>query len=85
MKFFKEVFMTDTEKKVFDIWAEVFERDDFGIDDDFFEIGGDSIKAMKIYMFVTEKVAEVNIDDFFEALTIRSIAEAIDEKYLKKQ
>ncbi len=77
--------MTDTEKKVFDIWAEVFERDDFGIDDDFFEIGGDSIKAMKIYMFVTEKVAEVNIDDFFEALTIRSIAEAIDEKYLKKQ
>ena len=37
--------MTDTEKKVFDVWAEVFERDNFGIDDDFFEIGGDSMKA----------------------------------------
>ena len=56
--------MTDTEKKVFDVWAEVFERDNFGIDEDFFEIGGDSMKAMKIYMRLTENIAEVNIDDF---------------------
>lgn len=75
--------MTDTEKKVFDVWAEVFERDNFGIDDDFFEIGGDSMKAMKIYMRLTENIAEVNIDDFFKSLTIRSIAEVIDKKYSK--
>lgn len=73
--------MTETEQKVYDVWKKVFERDDFGIDDDFFEIGGDSIKAMKIYMNLTENIAEVNIDDFFESLTIRSIAEVIDKKY----
>lgn len=71
--------MTETEKKVLDIWKEIFQRDDINITDDFFEIGGDSLKAMRIYMLLTENISQVNIDDFFECLTVQAIAKKIDE------
>lgn len=77
--------MTDTERKVMDVWKEVFQRDDFSITDNFFEIGGDSIKAMRIYMVLTESVADINIEDFFDCQTVQAIAAAIDEKQLWKE
>lgn len=76
--------MTETEKKIMNVWKDVFERDDIGIDDDFFEIGGDSLKAMRIYMQLTKETAEIEIDDFFECLTIRSIAKKVDDKNILK-
>ena len=40
--------MTMTEEKVLKIWQQIFEKDNINLDDNFFEIGGDSIKAMNI-------------------------------------
>ncbi|SEP53567.1 non-ribosomal peptide synthetase [Amycolatopsis saalfeldensis] len=37
------------EHKVFEIWCEALERDDFGVEDDFFELGGDSLHAVRIF------------------------------------
>ena len=77
--------MTDTEKKVMDVWKEVFEKDDIGLDDNFFEIGGDSIKAMRIYTALIERIAEVEIEDFYEAQTVREISKKIDDGRLWKE
>ena len=60
--------MTKTEERILKVWQEVFGREDFGIDDDFFELGGNSLMAMRIYMKLSEEVAGLEIDDFFESL-----------------
>ena len=49
--------MTKTEERILKVWQEVFGREDFGIDDDFFELGGNSLMAMRIYMKLSEEVA----------------------------
>lgn len=56
--------MTKTEERILKVWQEVFGREDFGIDDDFFELGGNSLMAMRIYMKLSEEVAGLEIDDF---------------------
>lgn len=72
--------MTETEERIFEVWKEVFGREDFGIDDDFFELGGNSLMAMRIYMKLSEKADGLEINDFFECLSVRAIAKKIDEK-----
>jgi acyl carrier protein len=39
---------TDTERAVAGIWAEVLGRDRIGVHDNFFDLGGDSIRSMLI-------------------------------------
>ena len=72
--------MTKTEERILKVWQEVFGREDFGIDDDFFELGGNSLMAMRIYMKLSEEAAGLEIDDFFECLSVRAIAKKVDEK-----
>lgn len=39
--------MTETEKLILDVWKKVLGRNDIGIHDDFFEVGGDSLLAIE--------------------------------------
>lgn len=41
----------DIQERIFDVWAEILDYDSFGIDDDFFELGGDSLSY---FMMITE-------------------------------
>ena len=54
------------------MWKQVFGREDFGIDDDFFELGGNSLMAMRIYMKLSEEVDGLEIYDFFECFVVFS-------------
>ncbi|GAA4232321.1 non-ribosomal peptide synthetase [Actinomadura meridiana] len=36
------------EQRLFDLWSEVLGRTDFGVDDDFFELGGDSLHVVSM-------------------------------------
>ena len=40
--------MSETEKRVKDIWSEVFHTSDIALTDNFFEIGGDSIDRKSV-------------------------------------
>ena len=70
---------SETEKTIASIWRAVFEIDDIGIDDDFFDLGGDSVKATRI----TEEI-NLSLGNAFKAgqlvehPTIREVAAAID-------
>ena len=71
---------THLEKQLAGIFEEIFRIEQVGIDDDFFELGGDSIKAISaISMLQQEHALDLPITTFFEKRTIRNIAEYFGE------
>lgn len=76
----------ETQKKLAELWNEVLNISASGIDDNFFESGGHSLKANqligKIYRIFQ---AEIRLGEFFDAPTIRELAAIIDTKTKKVQ
>lgn len=66
----------EIEENVYSIWQGVLGRSDFGVTDDFFEIGGDSIKAIRVLAKLGRSF-EINVNEFFEETTIEKITEKI--------
>lgn len=70
---------TDAERKLVSIWQEVLRRDKIGITDNFFEIGGQSLKAMQIVTRVnTDLKATITIKEIFNYPVIQKLAAIID-------
>ncbi|NNE90007.1 MAG: amino acid adenylation domain-containing protein [Verrucomicrobiales bacterium] len=74
---------TPTEQKLWDIFHHQFEREDFGITDNFFEMGGDSLLALRIVVETSEAFnREVPVDAFLRYPSIEQLAkylETVDE------
>jgi acyl carrier protein len=72
---------TSTEKAVATIWTALFSLDSVGIDDDFVELGGDSILATQCINRVRhEFTVELPLMLFFtESASVREVARIIDE------
>ena len=67
---------TELEQRIHDKWCEVLELEQISIDDDFFELGGDSFKALK----VTRQICDwIGIMEFFKNPTIRELAAYIEK------
>ncbi|RCX18145.1 amino acid adenylation domain-containing protein [Fontibacillus phaseoli] len=66
---------TATEKAVYEVWRDILGLETFGIDDGFFELGGESFKALKAVRRLGDWIG---IMDFFKHPTIRTLAEYID-------
>lgn len=69
-----------TEEKLVSIWQSVLDLDRVGVNDRFFDLGGDSIKAIQVVSSVNQ---EFNVDlpasKLYSNPTVRDIAEFIDE------
>ena len=62
---------TETEEKLVEIWQEILEVDQVGINDDFFELGGHSLLAIRLISMIRKELgAEVKIGDVFDYPTI---------------
>jgi amino acid adenylation domain-containing protein len=60
------------------IWAEVFQRDRIGIYQDFFDLGGHSLMAIRLLTRVRSRFGvEFDLRDFFEASNIAHLAKLI--------
>jgi phthiocerol/phenolphthiocerol synthesis type-I polyketide synthase E len=71
--------VTDTEKCLASIWAELMGVPGLGVDDDFFELGGHSLLATRVLARVTAALGvRLALRDIFTAPTIRRLAERID-------
>jgi acyl carrier protein len=72
---------TETQKQLVEIWQGILRREKIGIDDDFFNIGGDSIRAVKIVSEL-QRIFNVNIDivTLFQEPNIRGLSEQIDNQ-----
>jgi FkbH-like protein len=78
--------LTPTEAQVRVLWSEVLERDRVGVDDDFFELGGNSMAAALLMMRVGETLGvELPVTTMFEyELTVSTLARMIDEHRVLK-
>lgn len=70
----------DTEQILANIWALFFGFDRIGVTDDFFELGGDSLKAMLISTTIRKELkVEVPGVEFFNNPTIKTLAAYINK------
>ncbi|GAA0894239.1 hypothetical protein GCM10009122_39190 [Fulvivirga kasyanovii] len=68
----------DTEQELAKIWESVLERENIGVNDNFFEIGGHSLKGVQIVSQIYKEMnAKIELGDIFNAPTIRSLSQVI--------
>jgi thioesterase domain-containing protein/acyl carrier protein len=64
--------------QIAEIWQRILKRDDIGIDEDFFEAGGDSLQATEMLMELEEQTRQaVTPAEIKAELTIRHLVEAL--------
>lgn len=71
----------EVEKAVLEIWMKFLKLDRLGIDDNFFEAGGDSILVLKIHHAILEQFGDVlSVVDLFRYNSVRRQSNLIIEK-----
>lgn len=68
---------TSEEEILLAAWKEIFKLDNISINDDFFNLGGDSIKAIKASYILNEKGLTLKLADIFKYRTIKKLAEVV--------
>lgn len=65
----------DTEKKLVDIWGNFFRYEGVGVEDDFFELGGDSLKASILVSRIRKEFqVKIPLTEVFQNPTIRGLS-----------
>jgi thioesterase domain-containing protein/acyl carrier protein len=79
--------MSDTERDLALLWGDVLGIDgQLGPDDDFFEIGGDSLLAFTLFDRIADQFArDVPINSLVEASTVRALAQVIDSGAVERR
>jgi acyl carrier protein len=71
--------LTVTEKIILDIWNESLRTEGITIDDNFFEVGGNSLLAISIFSKIESAFKiKLSLRIFFDSPRIRDIGEIID-------
>ncbi len=65
----------DTEADLLTVWKEVLGRQDIGIHDRFFELGGDSIKAIQVVSRLRNLNYGLEVQDLFQAPSVHGLAQ----------
>ena len=72
---------TKTEETLLQIWRSLFEREEISADDDFFEIGGDSLMAISLLGNIEETFSvRLQMKEIFENATIQTLALLIENE-----
>ncbi|GIF15830.1 non-ribosomal peptide synthetase [Actinoplanes teichomyceticus] len=68
--------VTDVQRRLAEVWSELLGGTPPGIDDDFFQSGGDSVSSMRLVARARRHGILIEVADVFSGRTIRSLAEA---------
>ena len=71
---------TELENSIFNIWKSLLGIDTLSIDDNFFDIGGDSLTALKMQIELMKINININYGDIFTHNTISDLADFICNK-----
>jgi len=75
----------ELESQIVSIWKEVLGRSPIGTRDNFFQIGGDSIQAMKVCGRLQRQVGKSpSLRQFFDTATVSGLATLLDTVYTSK-
>ncbi|EIC67541.1 non-ribosomal peptide synthetase [Mycobacteroides abscessus] len=74
---------TETEQALAAIWAKVLKLDRVGVNDRFFDIGGESLRAMQVTTATTRMFGvKLAVRQLFEAATVAEFARVVDDARL---
>jgi natural product biosynthesis luciferase-like monooxygenase protein/FkbM family methyltransferase len=77
--------LTLTERSLAELWAEILRRQGFGINDNFFEVGGHSLMATQLVARIRAKFSvDLTLREFLRHPTISGLAVAIEESLLSR-
>ena len=77
---------TRSQQAVADVWSQVLDRSYIALTDNFFDLGGDSLKAMEVIARLHAALGvEVPLLAFFEDATIAHAAEVVEPEHVKQQ
>ncbi|WP_305038963.1 non-ribosomal peptide synthetase [Fulvivirga maritima] len=69
------------EQKLLQLWIRFFGQGSIGVDDDFFEIGGDSLKVLTMIGRIHQEMGvELSLNEFFENPTVSKLVKRLEEK-----
>ena len=72
---------TEIEKRILDLWTFYLKVEKIGILNDFFELGGDSLVAMKLINELQEIYnVKISVKEFYLASTVSNLSNLIDSK-----
>ncbi len=78
--------LSETEMMIMQIWRKVLNHDQMGLEDNFFEVGGHSLKATQIVSEINESLeTDMELHDFFANPTIKGLAAIIETSDKIKQ
>src|SRR5689334_5503914 len=85
----KETFVaprTETEKTLAEIWTQVLNVTQIGVNDDFFHLGGTSLMATQLLSYIYDAFqVELTLKELFDnAPTISGLAEAIETRQIEQ-
>lgn len=70
---------TETEKRLLKLWKNIFKLDTIGINFDFFELGGDSLLAIKLLSDIKDNFdLDLNISTIYSNPTIYELSKVLD-------
>jgi amino acid adenylation domain-containing protein len=70
---------TATEQALAEIWGEVLGVERVGIHDNYFSLGGDSMRSVRVVAFAKERGLEISLQDLFRFRTIEELSRRIEE------
>ncbi|MFM1550444.1 MAG: HAD-IIIC family phosphatase [Lentisphaeria bacterium] len=71
---------TETEKRIAFVWAKVLRLDRVGVDDNFFDLGGDSLRIVSVHSRLQEAFAtDFPVTKTFQYPTVRAMAKFLDD------
>jgi aryl carrier-like protein len=66
---------TKLESLLADIWGEVLDRGKIGVDDNFFALGGDSVRVIRVIAKARDRGVAISVGDIFLHQTVRALAQ----------
>ncbi len=72
----------EIETILLDIFKKILNFEDIGITDNFFDLGGDSLGAMKIQIEALSKNLNINYADIFKHATVKELAQCVNKEHV---
>ena len=70
---------TPIEQALVEIWSEILGVERVGIRDNYFSLGGDSMRSVRVVAFAKERGLEITLQDLFRFRTVEELARRIEE------
>jgi len=70
---------TELEKRLHNLWKILLESEDFGVDDNFFQLGGGSVQAMRLVSMARREGLTMTVGGVFKTPTLRELALTVRE------